>query len=262
KITELKYIPDYFTHGVWRNTDLADQASLSDNTLYRPLFLLTLNLAHHMWGANPFGFHALNLLLHGINTVLIFYLLAGLIPAGGKLTALLGAALFAVHPAHVESIAWAAGITDPLVSLFLLSALLLYRHYSRTQRPVFAFLALTGYAAGLLSKEVAVLFPLLLVLHDGLQRQLRPWRYFPYLAVLACYLMARSAALGNALDWARFDLTHWPVLLEFVSCYIQLLIFPWPLNYYYVKPEANLAAISLGILACLAAAGYLLRNLR
>lgn len=262
KITELKFIPDYFTHGVWRNTDLADQANLSGNSLYRPLFLLTLNVAHHLWGASPFGFHALNLLLHGVNTVLIFYLLVGLIPADNRVAALVGAALFAVHPVHVESIAWAAGLTDPLVTLFLLSALLYYRRYIRTGRLLFAGLALTSYAAGLLCKEVAIFYPLLLVLHDAVQRQLRPWRYLPYVGLLVCYLLVRSAALGIALDWAQFDVTHWPLLLEFISRYIQLLIFPWPLDYYYVKPVTNLPAIVLGTVTCIAAAVYAVRALR
>jgi tetratricopeptide (TPR) repeat protein len=263
KIIAFKYIPDYFTGGVWHNTDYADQAKLSGNVLYRPLFLLTLNLGHHLWGASAVGFHALNLALHAINTLLVFYLIAGLFPAQGRLAALAGAAVFAVHPVHVESVAWVAGLTDPLVALFLLGTFLAYRRYTDTGRPAFALLALACYAAGLLSKEVAVFFPLLLVLHDGLRRQLRLARYLPYLVLVAGYFIARAAALGQGLDWVRFDLGHWPVLLEFVSRYSQLLMVPWPLEfYYYARPAANVPAVILGGAGLLAAAVYAWRAWR
>ena len=162
KITELKYIPGYFTDSVWGNTDLGDQVNLGGNLLYRPLFLLNLNMGYQLWGTSQLGFHALNLLLHCINTVLIFYIVIGLLPARNRMAAFLGAALFAVYPVHVESIAWIAGLTDPLVSLFLFSSFLMYRRYVGTGKPHFALLALTCYAAGLLSKEVAIFFPLLL----------------------------------------------------------------------------------------------------
>lgn len=49
KITEVTYIPNYFTHSVWANTDLADQVGLSGTSLYRPLFLLTLNIGYQLW---------------------------------------------------------------------------------------------------------------------------------------------------------------------------------------------------------------------
>jgi tetratricopeptide (TPR) repeat protein len=260
KITELKYIPGYFTRDVWGSTDLAEQTGINSNVLYRPLFLVTLNLGHHLWGDSALGYHALNLVLHGINTLLVFYLIAGL--AGGRAPALLGAAIFAVHPVHVESIAWAAGLTDPLVSLFLLGAFLLHRRNVQNGGNGYALGAVLCYAAGLLSKEVAVFFPVLLVIHDGLHGQVRVKRYLPYVAVLAAYFIARGAALGNAIDGSRFDLSHWPVLLEFITRYTQLLIAPWPLEYYYDPPARNLFAIGIGAAALLAAAIYLPRALR
>jgi len=260
KITRASDIPAYFSSGVWSNTDLAEQAGLSGNTLYRPLFLLTLNVAHQLWGDNPLGYHLLNLLLHGLNVVLVYYLLLGL-PARGAARntgALLGAAVFAAHPVHVESIAWVAGITDPLVSMLLLASLLLYRRAGAQQSPLAAAGALGCYALALLSKEVAIFFPLLLLAHDLLTGTRPRWtRYLPYAVLFALYFLLRAVALGDGADVARMDFNQWPLLFEFLTRYIQLLFVPWPLEYYYDAPATSLFSLITGgglLLAALAGA--------
>ena len=126
KITSVEYVPGYFTSGVWTNTDM----DVVDRSLYRPLFMVVLNAGYALWGDSPLAFHALNLLLHSANTALLFYVILGLTRGRNILAALSGAALFAVHPVHVESVAWISGLTDPLVSFFLLSSFLLYRRYT------------------------------------------------------------------------------------------------------------------------------------
>jgi tetratricopeptide (TPR) repeat protein len=263
RITQASAIPDYFRHGVWANTDLAEQVGLQGTVLYRPLFLLTLNAAHHLWGDNPLGYHLLNVGLHSINVLLVFLLLRGLLPTQRAAAALLGAALFAVHPVHVESIAWSAGLTDPLVSLFLLGAMLAYRRYSDSGRNSSALLAVLGYGAALLSKEVAVFFPLLLLAHDSLFRgRLYPRRYLPYGLLFILYFIARSHALGASANWSSFDLGQWPLLVEFTSHYLQLLILPWPLEYYYAKPNPGLPALLFGGGLLLAMLWWLLRAIR
>ncbi len=265
RITEIRHIPDYFTSGVWNNTDWAEEANFTDKQLYRPLFLVTVNMGHHLWGNNPAGYHALNILLHGINTLLVFYLILEFIPRKNTSAAFFGAALFAVHPVHVESIAWIAGLTDPLVSLFLLSCFLLHKRHLRSGKNSYAYLALFCYAGGLLSKEVAIFFPFLIAFHDLLQNRFRSTRYIPYLALLAGYFVARSAALGQGLDWASFDLQRLPVLFEYLFRYIQLLVAPWPLEFYYDRPGSNWLAVTTGaivLLACLISIYPSLRNQR
>jgi tetratricopeptide (TPR) repeat protein len=270
KITEMKYIPGYFSRGVWANTDLAEQAGLSGTTLYRPLFLLTLNAAHHLWSAIGFpeksalGYHLLNLSLHSINTVLLFFLIVRLLPTSGNGAALLGTALFAVHPVHVESIAWIAGLTDPLVSFFLLGSMLCYHRYATTGHTGAAILALLGYAAGLLSKEVAVFFPLLIMAHDRLLAgRFHFRRYLPYAVLLVVYFIARSTAL-NGTDWSRFDVGNWSLLLEFTARYLQLLFLPWPLEYYYDPPATSFFSLIIGggilLVALIALPGTLRRG--
>jgi hypothetical protein len=263
KITQSSAIADYFRRGVWANTDLGEQTGMQGTVLYRPLFLLTLNAAHHLWGGNPLGYHLLNVGLHSLNVLLVFLLLRGLLPPTHTAAALLGAALFAVHPVHVESIAWSAGLTDPLVSLFLLGAMLCYRRYSQSGHLVAATGALFGYGAGLLSKEVAIFFPLLLMAYDYLfAGRLYPRRYVPYGLLFILYFVARNNALGASANWSSFDLGQWPLLLEFISHYLQLLIIPWPLEYYYARPVTSLPALIIGGCLFMAILWWLLRVIR
>jgi hypothetical protein len=288
KITGSQYIPDYFTSGVWANTDLSEQTGVGGHTLYRPLFLLTINLAHQLWGDNAVAYHALNLGLHGINTVLVYFLIIGFFSSASRMTAGMAAAIFAVHPVHVESVAWIAGITDPLVSLFLLSGFLLHRrskqlHSKQVQskqsqpKQLASLLAAIGaplcYALALLSKETAVLFPLILISYDALfhRRSLKTpaaiWRYAPYAVLLVMYFILRSHALNTDEIthhglWSRMDFHHWPRLLEFTAHYIQLLFFPSPLEYYYTAPHTGSLALIVGGMLILGAMYYLVRALK
>jgi len=172
KITDTKYIPDYFTSGVWANTDLAEEVGIGGHSLYRPVFLLTLNLSYQLWGDSALGYHALNLTLHSINTILVYFLILGFLSPNYRMVAGMSAAIFAVHPVHVESIAWITGMTDPLVSLFLLCGFLLHRRgyqsTSRQKKWVYAISAPLCFALALLSKETAIFFPLILIIYDVL----------------------------------------------------------------------------------------------
>lgn len=257
KITEAKYIPDYFTSGVWSNTDLSEQTGAGGHSLYRPLFLLTLNISHHLWSDNAFAYHALNLGLHGINTVLVYFLIIGFWSSASRMVAGMATAIFAVHPVHVESIAWIAGITDPLVSLFLLGGFLLHRR-SRQQASLLSTIgAPLCYALALLSKETAILFPLILLTYDALfHRSLLTTsktilRYATYAALLIVYFILRSYALnadassGSGI-WSHIDFQNWPQLFAFCAHYIQLLLFPWPLEYYYTPPSISLLTLIVG----------------
>ncbi|MBL1277090.1 MAG: hypothetical protein COB30_013480 [Ectothiorhodospiraceae bacterium] len=279
KITDIKHIPDYFTSGVWANTDLSEQTGVGGHTLYRPLFLLTINIGHQLWGDSALGYHALNLVLHGINTILVYFLIVGFWSSASRMTAGMAAAIFAVHPVHVESVAWIAGITDPLVSLFLLSGFLLHRRMKLLQResPHAGRLLMIGaplcYALALLSKETAILFPLLLLIFDALfyRTSLKTPKvivqYVAYTVLLILYFMLRSNALevgeltadtlNNSGLWSRMDFQNWPVLLAFSAHYVQLLFFPSPLEYYYAIPDTGIMALTFGGLMILSAILYL-----
>jgi tetratricopeptide (TPR) repeat protein len=127
---------------------------------YQPLTLLSLALDHRLAGPDPRVFHAVNLLLHALNTLLVFHLVRLLFARErGPWLAAATAALFAVHPLLVESVAWAAQRKDVLYALFYLGSLVAYVAFA--QRPAGAgrrlyVASVLLFALSLLSKAMAV----------------------------------------------------------------------------------------------------------
>ncbi|MGH9642737.1 MAG: hypothetical protein ACRD3Q_09940, partial [Terriglobales bacterium] len=131
---------------------------------WHPVSWLSHTLDYQLFGPNPAGPHAVNLLLHVVNALLIFWLLQA---ATGLVWRSLGtAALFALHPINVESVAWISERKDVLSMLFFLLALAAYGWYVR--RPGIArYLVVTGaYILALMSKAQVVTFPCALLLLD------------------------------------------------------------------------------------------------
>jgi len=132
---------------------------------YHPLTTLTYLFEYTLYGANPLPYHLLNILLHLLNTLLVFKITEQL--SGKKTTAIAVAILFAVHPMHVESVAWISERKDVLYSLFYLLSLLVYLRYVKSgYKTKFYFGTLLLFVVSLLSKSAAVTFPVLLVAID------------------------------------------------------------------------------------------------
>ena len=127
---------------------------------YWPLLYTTFWIEHKLWGFQPLGYHALNLLLHFVNTVLLWRLLLRL----GVPGAFFAAAVFAVHPLHTESVAWVISRKDLLSALFYLTALLMWMRFIETPRPRRYVAALLLFAAALFSKLVAITLPVALLI--------------------------------------------------------------------------------------------------
>ncbi len=132
--------------------------------LWHPLTWLSLMLDYELHGLRAGGYHATNLVLHVLNTLLVFLLLRGATRRAWP--SALVAALFGLHPLHVESVAWISERKDVLSSFFGLLAMLAYTTYARRPSlPRYAAVALS-FALALLAKPMLVTLPLLLLLLD------------------------------------------------------------------------------------------------
>ena len=131
---------------------------------YWPLLHTTFWLEHKLWGLAPFGYHLVNLLLHTGVVLLLWRLLLRLEVPG----AWFAAAVFAVHPLHVESVAWVIGRKDMLATLCYLAAVLAYIRCAEMprgrRRGGQYLLAVALFVLGLLSKSIAITLPAALLL--------------------------------------------------------------------------------------------------
>ena len=159
---------------------------------YWPIVYTTFWLEHKLWGLAPAPYHAVNLILHAVNAVLVWRLAVRLgLPAAWCL-----AAVFAVHPLHVESVAWIIERKDLLSGLFYLSAVLAWLGF--VERPGVGryALALALFVAGMLSKSVVVTLPAaLLVWH---------WWRAGRVAVADVLRLLPLFGVGFAIAWADF----------------------------------------------------------
>lgn len=131
---------------------------------WHPLTWLSHALDCQLFQLNPAGHHDVNLLLHVFNVALLFWVLLRATGYAGR--SFMVAALFALHPINVESVAWIAERKNPLSMLFFLLALGAYSWYVRQPRVGRYLLVVVLYALGLLAKPQVITFPFILLLWD------------------------------------------------------------------------------------------------
>lgn len=245
-----KFFWGYFCSGV--------SGSVCGTNYYRPVFSTWMLLTHTVFGLDPMAWHAVVLLLHVLVTGGIYLLAARLV--GDKIAAGYAALIFAVHPVAVESVVWVSGVSEPLMALFFVGALLCYRRWRQTGSRPWYWVSPVLFAISLFAKETAVILPALILMWEwklrragGMSPAAAPakerggrWNWpamratlaaaAPYLWITAGYLVARSLSLrglapmrGNVANWTTVIFT-WPEALCF---YLQKLVFPWPLSLFY-----------------------------
>jgi len=131
---------------------------------YLPLTWLSLMSDATLFGVNPLGFHLVNLGFHAANAILVYLWFRS--ATGAVWRSALVAAIFAVHPLRVESVAWAVERKDVLTAFFALLAMLAYLRYTRTPKWSWYAAMLSLFAAALLAKQTLATFPFLLLLLD------------------------------------------------------------------------------------------------
>ncbi|MFH0791165.1 MAG: hypothetical protein V2A64_05990, partial [Candidatus Omnitrophota bacterium] len=131
---------------------------------YHPLALLSYTLEYHFFGLNPVVYHTTNLILHLLNTLLIFWLIFLL--SGKVSVSFITAVLFGIHPLHVESVAWVCGRREVLYSVFFLGSIIQYLYYRKQRVMKYYYCSLFLFILAVLSKAVAINLPFVLLVCD------------------------------------------------------------------------------------------------
>ena len=214
---------------------------------YAPLTLASYALDHTFWRLRPAGYHLTNVLLHATSAGL---LLLALRRCGATLAAaVLGAILFAIHPAQVESVAWVAQRKTLVAGFFLLASFLAYTRATRDSSPSMVRLTTSFvlYLAAILSKPTAAMLPAALFLYDlGRRRErwprllLEKWPFF--IAACAIVILTRHAQMTTpGLAEARLTgnfAAYVGLSLEAIGRYARILLFPTNLTPLYEVPSA------------------------
>ena len=218
---------------------------------WHPLTWLSHMADVELFGTSAAGPHVENALLHALNACLVFLWLAGLTGSIWRSAAV--AALFALHPQRVESVAWVAERKDLLCACFGLLALLAWTRFAKRGSRVAYGAAFAAMTLGLLAKPMLVALPLLLFVLDfwPLRRGLRVAEKLPFAALSVASSLVTMGAQVNAISptiapWDRFG----NALVVLVS---QLGRAVWPVDLAVLYPHP----LAWSLATVIAAAAFL-----
>jgi len=203
-----------------------------ETNYYRPFLTGSFIIDYQLWGINSFGYHFTNLVLHIANALLVYSFIFILFHKAN--TALLTSLLFAAHPVQSEAVAWISGRNDLLLTFFALISIIAHLRwtcYQGWRRQLAYSCCLLAYGSALLTKESAIVLPLLFMLMDYFypgSKKNKTRDYAGIVLVSVVYYFAKSAVMGDTgIALREGELVH--VLSGMIvtyAYYFRMLIFP------------------------------------
>jgi hypothetical protein len=176
---------------------------------WHPLTWLSHMLDVSLFGVDPGWAHIHNMLLHGVNGLLVYGLFIKF--SGSYWKACAVSLIFLVHPLHVESVAWIAERKDLLCAFFFLLGLLLYDHYRQRPGKLRYFTVVAAHALALTAKPMAVTFPVVLLILD----------YFVY---QKSFQTGTESGSGGKIDYSRAIIEKTPfIAFSAASCVVTII---------------------------------------
>jgi tetratricopeptide (TPR) repeat protein len=208
---------------------------------YYPAVHSAFWVAYKLWGDSPAPYHLLNILLHGFSAVLLFRILLRLAIPG----AWLAAAIFALHPIQVESVAWISELKNTLSGVLFLSAALFYLNFDRNRRRSDYLLALALFGFALMSKTVTASLPAALLVTFWWKRGTLSWKR-DVLPIVPFFVIGAAAGLvtiwverkligaeGHAFEFTMVE----RLLIAGRVCWFYLGKLLWPVDLMFIYPR-------------------------
>jgi tetratricopeptide (TPR) repeat protein len=240
---------------------------------YYPVVHSVFRFLFKLWGENTLGYHLINIVLQALSAFLLAVILRRLAVPG----AFLAAAIFALHPVHVESVAWITELKNTLSGALVLGSALAYLHFDDTRRKRFYALALALFVPAVLSKTVTATLPVALLvlfwwrrgsIHR--RRDVLPLTPFFALGIAAGLLTAWVERTLIGAYGAEFQFTFIErVLIAGRVIWFYLAKLFWPSNLIFIYPRWQVSQAiwwqylyPLGVLALLAGLWFLRKRSR
>ncbi len=247
-ITDIRYIKEIFTSSSWSFLPNIQSGTYRPMThlLYMPIYAFT--------GLNPSGYHLVSLILHALNTLLVFLFVRILLQVHYikidntskdhiYLLSMIAALIFAVHPIHTEAVAWASSMSELVVTALLLSSFLLYLRWAEGMMTIKAYIAsFLLYFVALFFKEISLIVPAILISYDLYRRRLTfstpiITRYIPYIIGGIIYIVIRFSVVGIGIGHeVNYNLTLFQNIINLfplIFMYFYKLLIPINLNASY-----------------------------
>jgi tetratricopeptide (TPR) repeat protein len=241
--------------------------SAQHQSQYFPLIFTTLRLEYNLWGLNPLDYHIVNVLLHSVNALLVWLVLRRLALPG----AWLAAAIFALHPVQVETVAWITELKNTESTFFYLLALLAWMKFAGTNAWRFYALTFLLYALALFGKTTACTLPAAMLLVLWLKREPVNWQRWIQLVPF----LAAGLAMGLLSIWWEKHLGNYQAKYGLSFSLLQRLLIAthavwfyagkliWPVNLTFSYPLWDINPGDpwqyAGLLGCITVAMFLWR---
>ena len=202
------------------------------NANYHPFTTLSYAIEYNLFGLNAKPYHFVNLFIHLLNTFMVFRLIKKI---SGKIEiAAITALFFAIHPMHVESVAWISERKDLLYSFFFISGLSTYYEYihATANRNKWYIYTILLFLCSLLSKSTAIIFPLMLLIFDYYFR--RGWKKKVLFEKIPFFLLSLVFGVITILSQKSAGAINADLMPEY-SLFQRFFVVCFTTSYYIVK---------------------------
>jgi hypothetical protein len=239
-IKDWQYFEEYFSQNLIAGSGL-------QSNYWRPVLLIIYSLEWHLWGDWAPGYHLVNILAHIAAALALFYLFKKVLKK--RSVALFSALIFLIHPLQTEAVTYVSGLADPLSSLFIFLALILFLK-SPPKRDHYFYWSLAFFGLSLMTKEKsAIIFPSLLILILFLwliqEKSGQKWKFifsfwsrlWPFILMGSVYVLLRATSLNfqdtfniyvEKNPYTESILVRLATFLKILPQYISLIF--WPHN--------------------------------
>lgn len=250
-------LPKFFTESMGAGCNQPKKYSF-----YRPIQMITYTFDYSLWKLDVRGYHLTNIFLH-IGAALSLFWLISVLYNDWRLSLLTGL-FWIVHPIHTESVSYISGRAEPLALMFMLLCFVFFVKAMSHDKKIYHILIPVSFILALLSKEMSIILPVLLVLYCyAFCKRIKLKFYVPILIILALYCISRVTILSFLFTKKPVTTTLLQRFGGFCAAltnYFRIMILPFDLHMEYCRSSLTIPKIWVGGLIIIILLGLVLKS--